>query len=101
MCKLDEARAQAANTSVESECKKRKQTECQCEQGCALACLKYKTRQPVMKVTSILNGTITECTSKADIKLACIAENDSHFWQSEHTPPMAKAFTDEVGFSVS
>jgi hypothetical protein len=77
--KLDEARAQFRDTTTELERKQRKQTQRQHEQGRALARLKKKTRQPVTKVTAIIEGTVTECSTKHDMEQACITENDGRF----------------------
>jgi hypothetical protein len=98
--KLDEARAQYHDTTVESERSQRKQTQRQREQGRALTRLKKKTRQPVTKVTAIIAGTVTECSSKYEIEQACITENNRRFRQTEDTPPMARSLTDQIGFSA-
>jgi hypothetical protein len=54
--------------------------------------LNKKTRQPVTMVTAKINSIPTPPTTKEDIEQACIAENDSQFWQSE--------LTDVMGFSA-
>ena len=97
---LDEAMANNTRTSVQTECKKRKNIQRQREAERALARLKRKERPMVSKVFITTNQGRIECTSKEEIEWACITENQRRFSQVHTTPPMQHNILDLVGTSA-
>jgi hypothetical protein len=84
----DEAQAEAKGTTIEIERKKLKMTESQRNAGHKLAQLKRVNRFPVTKLQTTTNGVITMWETKNEVALAYIAEGQSRFSQTIHTPAM-------------
>jgi hypothetical protein len=84
----DEAHAEANGTISEIERKKRKTTESQRDDGRKLAQLKRVNRSPVTKLQTTTNGITTMWETKDEVELAYIAEGQSGFSQTIHTPAM-------------
>ena len=97
---LDEAKAEANQTSVEVETTKRKSIEKQREAGKALARMKKAERPRVSRIYTTREGRRTECTKKEDIEEACMSENRKRFSQVRNSPPMQQEVTSLVGFNA-
>jgi hypothetical protein len=96
----DEAKAEANGSTVEIEREKRRTTESQRDSGRKLAQLKKLNRAPVMKLQTTTNGVTTMWETKDEVDLAYIAEGQSRFSQTIHTPAMAEWITNLVGFAA-
>jgi hypothetical protein len=96
----DEAHAEANGTTVEVEKKKRKTTESQRDAGCKFAQLKRVNRSPVTKLQTTTHGVTTMWETKDKVELAYIAERQSRFSQTVHTPAMDDWIIHLVGYAA-
>jgi hypothetical protein len=96
----DKAHAEANGTTVEIERKKRKTTERQRDNGRKLPQLKRVNRSPVTKLQTTTDGITTLWETKDEVELAYIADGQSRFSQTIHTPAMYKWVINSIGYAA-
>jgi hypothetical protein len=96
---LAAARAAAGDTDAITELRQLLTQEDQRARFCTIKALHNPDhRRGLDYVTTCLpDGSTKECTTKADIESACLAENDSRFSQSLGTPFLSQPLLDDFG----
>jgi hypothetical protein len=99
MVTLADARAEKNNTSQEQELKLlRRGTDQKTQARNVKRMLKKLGQNATTKLYYTSDGNRIECTDKASMEDACIAENTSRFSQAEGTPPMTEPLVSELGY---